>query len=157
MVVAEQVQHRMDGEETDLPLEGVAVQLGLVHRLFHRDDNVAENIGAGLRVAVVDAVFPHREGQHVGFGVLAAVLSVEFPDLGVVNEADADLRVAAKGFGVQHGAAAAPDQQADPGGNFHVLLTVGDLNLDFFHNDPSPFNCGPYENAAHYFCRFFAP
>ena len=69
---------------------------------------------ACLHIYVINPVCPHGEGEDVGFDVLSPVVPVQLPYLGVVQEADADLRAALKLLGAQHRVAAAADEQADP-------------------------------------------
>ena len=52
MVVSQQMQHRMHGQEAAFPAHTVAVFLRLRAGTLHADDHVAQKQPAGLRVEV---------------------------------------------------------------------------------------------------------
>ena len=110
----------------DLALQGMPVQLRLLGGAFHRNDNVAQDLAAVVLVDVVLTVFAHREAEYIGGGILVAVFQIQLVDAVVVHKGDADLGGTVKFFKVQHGVAAAADQNPQPGRNLDNVLVVGD-------------------------------
>ena len=91
----------------------------------------AQNIGAGILVEIIFAVFTHGEGQHIGGGILLPVLPVQGLDLLVVHKGDADLCRFAEILHLQHGMAALADQEPQSGRDLDGLLLIGDI---YFYN-----------------------
>lgn len=117
----------MHRQERDLPLEGMAVYIGLLHGPFHRDDDIPQHRGARLLIDVVLAVLPQRKTEHIGGLVFIPVLLVQLLDLGVVHKSDADLGRALEMLSLQHRVARAADEDAQPGRHLHRVLLVGDI------------------------------
>ncbi|MPN15692.1 hypothetical protein SDC9_163026 [bioreactor metagenome] len=93
MVVAQQMQDRMDGEIGQLPAYGVAVLRRLGPHPLHGNDHVAQGSQAGSGVGVppvgggmAGGIFEHGEGQHVGGPVHLPLVPVDGADVLIVGE-----------------------------------------------------------------------
>ena len=138
MVVAQQVQHGMYSQIRDLALQGMAVQLSLLHRALHRDDDVSQQLAAVVLVNVILAVFPQREAEHIGGRVLTAILPIQLMDAAVIHKSHADLGRTVKMLEIQHRITAAADQDAQAGRDLYHILVVRDQYL-IGHGNRPPF------------------
>lgn len=129
MIVAQQVQHRMDRQKRDFSLQGMTVDIRLLICFLHRDYNIPEHGRPGLLIDIILAVRSQRETEHIGLNRLIAVLAVELGDMRVVHKGHADLRRPLKSLHLQHRVATAPDENTDPGGDLDGILLVGDINF----------------------------
>ena len=97
VVVAEQVQHGVDAEVTQLAGKAVSELVRLRLRALDRDAHVAQRHGVGagipvgLRRMLAGPEVKHREAQNVGGAVDAAHLAVDLLNAFVVREQDIDL------------------------------------------------------------------
>lgn len=129
VVIAKKMKHRMYGQESQLPFERMPVEMGLLHRPLHRDDNITEQIVSCFLILVIYSVLAHGEGQNVGGGILIAVGPVELTDSLVIGEADADFSGELHLLISQNRIAAPLDKQPRPGRDFGLFLPVCDINL----------------------------
>ena len=104
----------------------MAKLIGLRHGVLHRDYNISQLLAAGIGVDIVLAVFAQREGEYIGGGINMPELVVHLPYLLVIGKGDIHLGVPLELLHPQHGGAAAPQHQPQPGGYFYGLLVVGD-------------------------------
>ena len=74
-----------------------------------------QQLAAVVLINVILAVLPQGEAEHVGRGILIAVLLVQRANPFIVHKDHADLGRSFKFFIVQHRVAAAPDQDAQAG------------------------------------------
>ena len=124
MVIAQQVQHGVDGEVADLPLEAVAVFPGLGFRVLQGDGHVAQGQQARLGIEIAAQIrrqpaggeVEHGERQHVRGGVDPAGGQIDGPDALVVGDEHVDLAVCRNALGLQGGADALAQMQIQPDG-----------------------------------------
>ena len=135
MVVAEQVQGRMDCEERKYTFGRMSVFRRLLHGLFGGDDDIAEQNGVvsgvdvACRGACVKLVFlPHGEREHVGGLVLSPVFEIERVDFLIAHKADGYLRRTGKRLLAERFRHGLPDERADGGRDAYGLLTVLKIN-----------------------------
>ena len=84
------------------------------------------SLQAVVLINVILAVLPQGEAEHVGRGILVAVLFVQRANPFIVHKDHADLGRSFKFFIVQHRIAAAPDQDAQAGRDLDGILFVAD-------------------------------
>ena len=133
MVITQQVQHGMYGQETDFPFEGVSVQICLPHSGFQRDDHIAEQGTAGFLADVILSVYAEREREHVRHTVFFPVNSVQIPNFGIADKRNAYFRIMWKLFHHQNCLTAAANQHPNPHWHFDCLLIVFHHNLYTHH------------------------
>ena len=114
----------MDGQKANLPLQGVIIQLCLLHGFLHRDHNIPQQLGAGVVVNVVHTVLPQREAKYIRLSVNVSIRFVQLTDLFVIHKAHAHLCAALEMLQLQHGVATTADQQPNTGRHLHCLLIV---------------------------------
>ena len=61
MVIAQQVEHRMNGQEANLTLQRMAVGLCLLYGCFHGDYHIAQQQRTCFLIDIVNAVLAERE------------------------------------------------------------------------------------------------
>ena len=102
VVVAEQVQDPVHGQQVHLVPRAVAGLGGLPLRDRGAEHQVAEDALLGLLVDQAGAQLVHREGQHVGGALLLHPLLVELGDGRLVHELDAQLGLRVHAHLVHH-------------------------------------------------------
>ena len=102
VVVAEEVQDPVDGQQVDLGLAAVARLDTLPLGDGRRQDEVAQDALLGLLVDQAGTQLVHREGQHVGRSVLVHPLPVELGDGVLVDGLDAQLGLGVDAHLVHH-------------------------------------------------------
>ena len=105
VVVAEQVQDAVHGQQLDLGLGAVARGLALLGGDVGAQHQVAEHALLGLLVDQAGAQLVHRERQHVGRSLLVHPLLVELGDGRLVDGLDAQLGQRVHAHPVHHEAA----------------------------------------------------
>jgi hypothetical protein len=131
VVIAEQMERGMYGEEGKLALDAVTVFLCLRLRFFGGNDDIAERNGVTVvSTAVVKLLsFPHREGKNVRGLILISVLAVQLMDLFVVDKGDGNLRGLGKRFILQHLTDRLDDSLIDICGKLHFSLLIAVIDL----------------------------
>ncbi len=129
VVVAQQVEHRVYGEERDFTLQDMTIHFGLFDSHFHGDHDITEDNKTGFRVGFELVPFGKREGEDICFGIFIAVDIIEFTDFLIVNKRNADFGIMAEAFGGEDCLAAAANQKTYPDRNFDLMLVVLDINL----------------------------
>ena len=87
MVVAEQMQGTMDEEVRQLFGQRVLAGIGLALSGLRGNDDIPQQ----LRMEMRKRPLPHGKGENVRRPIDAAILSIEPPDLGVIDNAYAQL------------------------------------------------------------------
>src|SRR5690606_13206543 len=105
VVVAEQVEDAVHGEQLDLGQGPVPRRHALLLRHRGAEDEVAQDAFLRLLVDLARAQLVHREGQHVGGALLLHPLLVEPGDGLLVDRLDAQLRLGVDPHGVHDEAA----------------------------------------------------
>ena len=92
MVIAQNMEHTVNGQIGQFPFNGVAVFVSLFLHLIERNDDISQK--CRIR-AIVAVFFPFVEGkgQDVCRPVYIAVLLVQFVDIFVMTEENADFRI----------------------------------------------------------------
>ena len=140
MVISEQVKNAVSSQVSNLSLQTVAVKSRLIPCLFHRDNNVAQNLCACLSVGVINAVLAHWKGQNVCFDILVSVLLVQLANTLVVGKGHADLGGSLKVFELEHRVAATAHKHSDACRDLYCLLLVSDYYSDFICHFERPPN-----------------
>ena len=124
----------MSGKITNFTLERMTEAVSLFDSHFHGDNNVTEDFGTIGGIGVIFAVFAHGERKNICHLVDISVNGVDFPDLFVIDESNADFNGTFKIFHFKNGITAASDKHSETCGDFDIFLFVSDNNLDFIHN-----------------------
>ena len=111
VVVAEQVQDAVHGQQLDLGLGAVAGGRALLLGDRRAQHQVAEHALLGLLVDQAGTQLVHREGEHVGRALLLHPLLVELGDGRLVDGLDAQLGERVDAHPVHH----EPAQRGEPG------------------------------------------
>ncbi|MPN60254.1 hypothetical protein SDC9_207980 [bioreactor metagenome] len=112
----------------------MGVFFGLFNRVRHGDDNVAEQLRAGVVVNVVHAVNTQRERQHIRRHILVTVLMIQAADFLIVHKTDADFRGPVEPLVDKHRRTATAHEHTHARGDFNLFLVVGDDDLHFFNH-----------------------
>jgi hypothetical protein len=102
----------------------MGVFFGLFDRVRHGDDNVAEQLRAGVVVNVVHAVNTQRERQHIRRHILVAVLMIQAADFLIVHKTDADFRGTAESLVDKHRRAATAHEHTHARGDFNLFWSL---------------------------------
>ena len=129
MVVAQQMQHGVDGQKGYLPLQRMPIQIRLLHGTLHANDNIAQHHAAVILIDIILAILAQRKAQHIGGHGLVAVLVIQLGNGSVVHKGNADLGGAVEMLIFQHGIAGTADEDAEPRGHLDSFLGVGDQNF----------------------------
>ena len=122
MVVAQQMQHGVNGQEGDFTLQRMAVERCLLLSTFHADDDIPQHLAAVVLIHVVNAVFSQRKAQHIGGHRLVAVLIVQLCNGSVIHKSHADLSRLIEVLIFQHSIAGAADQDPQARRYFYGFL-----------------------------------
>jgi len=95
MIEAGEVKQAVQQQDLDFGFEGMAEGLGLAGRRLERNSQIAGQTGAA---AIAALEVSGGKGEHVSRHVLAAVVAVQLPNLGVAGEQHGNRAAEANGL-----------------------------------------------------------
>jgi hypothetical protein len=88
MVMSQQMQDAMHDQQLHFSFHGMTCGLRLLCGAGDRDEDVAQIGGSRFRVR-----FGGGEGKHIGWGIHAEVIAIQFVQLAVIRQDDGDVCV----------------------------------------------------------------
>jgi len=95
MLIANQVKHSMDHQKDNHFLIAKTETVRLALGRLGRNYQVSEEMGVEGR----ELAFSHGEGEDIGRSIPSEMLPIQFPNPGIVDQQDAELRVKKPQFG----------------------------------------------------------
>jgi hypothetical protein len=96
MIEAGEVKQAVQQQDLDFGFQGMAEGLGLAGRRLERNRQIASQTGAA---AIAGLEAGSGKGEHVGGQVLAPVVAVQLPNLGVAGEQHGNRAAGTNGTG----------------------------------------------------------
>jgi len=93
MVIPEQMEHAMDSQKSEFPLQGMAVAYCLFLSFLNRYDNITQLDPVGIRVQISGldvqyamVVIKKRKGEHIGGDLDVPVFPIHLRDPVIIHQ-----------------------------------------------------------------------